>query len=54
MTGFCLSKHNNLLDFCILCKIIKNIRILIKGRDINEAAAITDRDRETHDPSVPK
>lgn len=34
--------------------MIKNIRILIKGRDVNEAAAITGRDRETDDPSVPK
>ncbi|XLG19758.1 Hypothetical protein ACI5QN_03160 [Bacillus cereus] len=37
-----------------MCKIIKNIRKTIEGRDINEAIAITGRDRETDDPSVPK
>ncbi len=34
--------------------MIKNIRKIIEGRDINEATAITGRDRETDDPSVPK
>ncbi len=34
--------------------MIKNIQLTIKGRDVNEAAAITGRDREAYDPSVPK
>ncbi|VXC90183.1 conserved hypothetical protein [Bacillus mycoides] len=37
-----------------MCKIIKNIQLTIKGRDINEAATITSRDRETDYSSISK